>query len=207
MIISFLNQKGGVGKTTLSIQTAYGLQDKGNTVLLVDSDPQGSVRDWHAASEGSVLKVIGLDRETIFKDIDNFRSQYDFIIIDGAPQLSLMAAATLKCSDLVIIPVQPSPWDIWAAEEIIRLAKSRRHITDDKLKIALAINRCIGNTHLSREIKEALEAYEVPILGSMIYQRVAYAESAKNGSTVIKDDPNSKASLEIKNMVEEILGL
>lgn len=207
MIISFLNQKGGVGKTTLSVNISHGLQQKDKKVLLVDSDPQGSARDWHAAGEGNVLKVIGLDRETIFKDINNFRDQYDYIVIDGAPQLSIMAAATLKCSDLVIIPIQPSPWDIWAAEEIINLAKTRRELTEDKLKIMLAINRCVGNTHLGREVKESLQAYELPIFKSIIYQRVAYAESAKNGSTVIKEDTNSKASLEIMNIVEEIMGL
>ena len=111
---AILNQKGGAGKTTISVNLAMALQQSGQRVLLVDSDPQGSARDWHAAGNGSLLTVIGLDRPTLDKDIKALNG-YNKILIDGAPQLAEMAVSPIKCADIVLIPVQPSPYDIWAA--------------------------------------------------------------------------------------------
>ena len=107
MIISLLQEKGGSGKTTISINLAKFFALKGRNVLLVDSDPQGSARDWHTNGNGSILDVIGLDRPTIDKDIKRFIRQYDLIFIDGAPHLSAMVTKTIVISDVVLIPVQP----------------------------------------------------------------------------------------------------
>src|SRR5688572_16127247 len=109
MIVSLINQKGGVGKTTLAINLAYCFKKHGHSVLLVDSDPQGSARNWHAQNEGAKLDIIGLDRPTIDQDLKNLRFDHEWIFIDGVPQTSVMAAKTVKCSDVVLIPVQPSP--------------------------------------------------------------------------------------------------
>ena len=115
-IIAVLNQKGGAGKTTLSTNLARALQLGGDKVLLVDSDPQGSARDWNAAGNGELLPVIGLDRPTLAKDIQAIRDNQDWIIIDGAPQIAELAVAAIKCADLILIPVQPSPYDVWVLE-------------------------------------------------------------------------------------------
>src|SRR5215475_6691029 len=130
MIISLLQEKGGSGKTTISINLAHSFKSLGYNVLLVDSDPQGSARDWHTNNNGNTLDVIGLDRPTIDKDIKRFVRQYDFIFIDGAPHLSAMVTKTIVVSDLILIPVQPSPYDVWASASLVSLIKQRQEITD-----------------------------------------------------------------------------
>ena len=105
-IIAILNQKGGAGKTTLATNLARALQLHGHQVLLVDSDPQGSSRDWNAAGQGELVPVVGLDRPTLAKDIQALTDNRDFIIIDGAPQIAELAVAAIKCADVILIPVQ-----------------------------------------------------------------------------------------------------
>lgn len=202
-VISILNQKGGVGKTTLAVNLAFAFKAQGNRVLLIDSDPQGSARDWHAANEGELLEVVGLDRPTLDKDIHKFKKDYDFIFIDGAPHLSMMAARAIICSDLILVPVQPSPYDIWASKDIVDLIKQRQEITEGKLKAVFVISRAIPNTVLSREVREAVLEYGLPVLENGTYQRVLYSTTAAVGRSVY-GDTESKASHDIELLVEEI---
>jgi len=204
MIIAILNQKGGAGKTTISINLARALQQDKNKVLLVDSDPQGSARDWHAAGEGNLLTVIGLDRPTLDKDIKAIAGGYDWVLIDGAPQLAEMSIAAIKCADVVLIPVQPSPYDIWAAEDTVEVIKTRQQVTNGKPKAAFIISRQITNTNLGKEVREALNDYELPVFQTGTFQRVTYAKTAATGSTVLDADPNSDAAIEIKQIVKEL---
>ena len=104
-IIGIASGKGGVGKTTLATNIASKLHLNGSKVLLVDSDPQGSARDWHAVGN-SEIAVIGMDRPTLERDVKKIANDFDWVIIDGAPQLTNMAVSAIKCSDLIIIPVK-----------------------------------------------------------------------------------------------------
>ncbi len=203
-IIAILNQKGGVGKTTLAVNLTMGLQQDEDKALLVDADPQGSARDWHAAGEGELLNVIGLDRPTLDKDLKTHKANYDWIVIDGPPKLTDMTIAAIRSADLVIIPVQPSPYDIWATEDTIHLIKARQEIAEGQPKAAVLISRQITNTKLGREVREALNGYEIHILNAGTFQRVAYAETAAKGRTVLDAAPNSEAALEMKKIVAEI---
>lgn len=101
-IIAILNQKGGLGKTTLATNIATKLHLNKSRVLLIDSDPQGSARDWHAASSSDIA-VVGMDRPTLEKDISKIADKFDWVIVDGAPQLTDMAISAVKCADLIII--------------------------------------------------------------------------------------------------------
>jgi chromosome partitioning protein len=188
MIISILNQKGGVGKTTLSVNLSRGfaLESPTEKVLLADSDPQGSARDWHAASNGELLTVIGLDRPTLNKDIKTVSQGYNWVIIDGAPQLAEMAVSAIKCSDIVLIPVQPSPYDIWAAQELVDTIKARQEVMNGFPKAAFIISRQIKNTILGNEAREALKEYELPVFKAGTFQRIIYAKTAGEGSTVFR---------------------
>ena len=113
MIISVLNQKGGVGKTTLAIHISHALVLKGYSVLLVDADPQGSARDWAAArSDKPPFPVVGLDRPTIHRDLPALVKDFDHVVIDGPPRVSDLARSAIIAADLVVIPIQPSPYDI-----------------------------------------------------------------------------------------------
>jgi len=206
-IIAILNQKGGAGKTTLTTNLARALQKANNdSVILVDSDPQGSARDWNAASGGELVPVIGLDRSTLAKDIQAIKDNQEWIVIDGAPQIAELAVAAIKCADLILIPVQPSPYDIWACEDLVDIIKARQEVTDGLPKAAFVISRSIKNTQLSKEIGEALLGYELPVFKSFTSQRVIYAKSAAVGSSVLDMEPNNEAEKEIMAIVNELKG-
>ena len=205
MIISFQNQKGGVGKTTLSINVAAALALTGVRVLVVDSDPQGSVRDWASVREDTPpFHVIGMDRPTIHRDLPAMTDNYDYIIIDAPPRVSELARSAILASDCVVIPVQPSPYDVWAAKEIVALI-NEASVFKENIKSVFTINRKITNTAIGRDVKEALEMYNLPVLDAQVCQRVLFAESAVNGKTVFEVDPNSQASLEIQALTNEII--
>ena len=203
-VIAILNQKGGAGKTTIATHLARALQLGGAEVLLVDSDPQGSARDWSAAKEDQPVPVVGIDRPTIERDLKKVARGKDYVVIDGAPQTADLAVSAIKASDLVIIPVQPSPYDIWATADLVELVKQRIEITDEKLKAAFVVSRAIKGTKIGSEVTEALAAYGLPVLAARITQRVSYPTTAATGTTVCDIDINGEASKEILALCEEI---
>ena len=110
MIFGVLNQKGGVGKTTLSVNLAACLARTGARVLLIDADPQGSALDWAAARHAAPLfSVVGFPRPTIHKEIAQIGHGYDHIIIDGPPRVTDLARSAIMASDIVVIPVLDFP--------------------------------------------------------------------------------------------------
>ncbi|MNG05109.1 hypothetical protein D3C84_882830 [compost metagenome] len=115
-----------------------------------------------------------------------------------------MAASAIKAADLVIIPVQPSPYDIWATADLTDLIKSRQEVADGKPKAGFLISRAIKNTKLSHEITEALEVYGLPILKSGTTQRVIYPAAAAEGKSVL-DSADAGALAEVENIASEVL--
>ena len=205
MIIGVLNQKGGVGKTTLSVSIAAALAHGGARVLLIDADPQGSALDWAAAREGAPLfSVVGLPRASIHKEVGEIGKGYDHIVIDGPPRVTDLARSAIMAADVVLIPVQPSPYDIWAADEVVKLIDEAR-VYKDNLKAAFVVNRKIANTAIGRDVGEALAAYPLAVLVASITQRVVFAEAAAQGLAVHEIDPNGPAAAEIEAVVAELL--
>ena len=203
--IAFLNQKGGVGKTTLAVHVADSLARSKQNVLLVDADPQGSALDWAAARLGDPLfPVAGLPRASIHKELSKLAKGYEYVIIDGPPRVYDVARSAIMASDVVLIPVQPSPYDVWAAKEIVDLI-TEASIYNPRLKAAFVINRKITNTALGRDVVEALAGYPIPVFETAICQRIALAESAAQGQTVFETAPDNPASKELRNLVKEIL--
>lgn len=204
MIISLLNQKGGVGKTTLAVHIAFAFTERNKRVLLVDADPQGSALDWSASrADTTLLPVVGMPKAILHKELPKMADDYEVIVIDGAPRVYDVARSALLASDMVLIPVQPSPYDVWAAKEIVELLKDIKPFKEN-LKNAFVINRKIVNTAIGRDVSEALGEYDVAVLKSQISQRVSFAECAATGQTVLQTEPNGLASKEINSLVNEI---
>jgi chromosome partitioning protein len=207
MILAVLNQKGGVGKTTLSIHIAAALAKQGKRVLLVDADPQGSALDWAASRAGEPLfPVIGLPKASLHRELPGLSKNYEIVVIDGPPRVYEVTRSAILASDIVLVPVQPSPYDVWAAKEIVDLLGEASGFKEN-LKNAFVINRKVVNTAIGRDVTDALASYPLPVLKTAITQRVGFAESAAQGGTVLDTDPNSRASQEVRALVDEIMEL
>lgn len=206
MILTFQNQKGGVGKTTLSLHLAHFLTLRGFRVLFIDADPQGSARDWlEARSTPAPFGVVGLDRPTIHRDIGQLMEHYDVGLIDSPPRVTDIARSAILAADLVVIPVQPSPLDVWAAQDTVALINDAR-VYKERIESVFAINREIVHTAIGREVSEALATSTIPVLTAHVSQRVSFAESIAQGLTVFETKNDTKAIAEIEALGVEIVG-
>jgi chromosome partitioning protein len=205
MIISILNQKGGVGKTTLAVNLARAYTKAGVSTILVDSDSQGSAQRWHERGNGELIDMTCLAMNTLDKDVLKYKDRYDRIIIDGIPRVSPLTGCSIRAADLILIPVQPSEWDIWSTNDIVPIIKDRIEMTEGKLKAFFVVSRKIVGTLLGRKINEELLKMDLPVLESGTCQRVDYIKCIKNGLTVLDGEYYGKeACKEVEQILEEV---
>ncbi len=203
MIISFLNQKGGVGKTTLSVNVAGCLARQGHRVLLIDADKQGSATTWASLREDAPFQVVSMARANMARDALKLAQDYDHTIIDGPPHAEEIARSCIVASDFVALPIEPSGLSTWASDLTVRQVKEAQEFKPT-LKCGFVVSRKIGKTVIGRDIRNMAAEAGLPILESEIEQRVAFAEGMTMGQTIFEWAGDSNAAREIEHLTKEI---
>lgn len=206
MIISVVNQKGGVGKTTAAVNIARGLSDGPGRSLLIDTDPQGSVLQWHSLGRNPHFDVIHHPSPIRPAEVKSLTTGYKHVVLDTPPAIGEIIRSCLLVSDLAIVPVGPSPLDIWSSQETVAILKEMAGVRPN-LTPRLLICRKIPRTRIGREARDALEVYGLRAFQTELFQRVAYVEAMISGLTVLDFAPGSEAADEIRHLCLEIVKL
>lgn len=207
MVISFLNQKGGVGKTTVSFNVVCELASRGKKVLFVDSDLQGSASLLNEARESDLgFPIVSIANPSINKAVQQIKADYEYIVIDGIPSISKITQSTILASDVVVIPMQPSGVDVWATESLIEMVDAARVLNPDVV-VGIVLNRFDGNRVLAKGILDMVEQTDWQVFDTVIGNRAVFQKSVTYGKSVAELERNGKADMEIKSLVDEILAL
>lgn len=203
-VIALVGNKGGAGKTTLTVNLAVGLARKGRVVIL-DTDPQGSSAQWRSIAEDDMLPPVISATDNLVEQVRDLKQQQDYLVVDCPPSVQApQTLAILQVSDMALIPVQPSPFDLWASIHIENAVKAAR-TSNPALRALLVINQLEPRTTLSQLMREALAEIEVPVATTSIQRRAVYRASALEGRSVYgMGKRGAEAVAELDQLIQEV---
>lgn len=204
-VVGVIHGKGGTGKSTIAVNVARALQLRGLDVAIIDCDAQGTAQSWKASRDDSeeLPAVFGIGKASALEsDVRRLSDSFEVAIIDGGAHLDKIHAAIIKTSDLALVPVQPSPTDIWPTEQLVQLIQRRQEVTSGP-EAAFVISRRKVGSRLGDSVQEVLSRFELPIWEGTA-DRVAYAEAMGKGRSVVEMS-DEKAAEEIETLTEQIL--
>ena len=211
-IIALQNQKGGSAKTTSVMEIGAGVSQRGHRVLIIDGDPQETAVGWARAAPDErpfPATVIGMASYAgkMHREIQRQLENYDFVVIDCPPSVdAITSQSALLIADLVIVPVPPSPADIWSCRATLALIE-RIQVINPGLKAVLLATK-IQRTSLSRAVLDELATFEVSLLKSRLAHRTAYQEAILAGTTVSAMGRDARAAaIEVSAVVDEVLAI
>jgi chromosome partitioning protein len=202
-LISFLNQKGGTGKTCLSLNVA-GCLAQHHRVLLIDADKQGTASAWASLREAAPFQVIAMARENMSRDALALAAGFDFTIIDGPPHAEGVTRSCIIASNYVAVPIEPGGASLWSSDLTVRQLSDARE-AKPALKCGFVLSRKIAGTVLGREAKTMAADVGLPFLKTEIENRIAYAEAMTMGKTIFEWAASSRGAFEIRDLTDEIL--
>lgn len=212
-IIAVVNQKGGCGKTTITMQIAGSLSRRGHKVLVVDADSQGSATRWAAsAQDGQTFPatVAGLAPAgaRLHREVEKYVDLYDFILIDCPPGMeSVIPQSALLIADLALVPVIRSPLDLWSSSGIAQLIEHAR-VVNEELQVLIVLNQWQPNRILAKDSAEVVKSFGFPIAGQYLVDREVYRQCSMYGQTVHGMGPKAAVAVrEIDVLTDEILGI
>ena len=201
-IITIAQQKGGAGKTTVAAQLAVAFAAAGKRVAIVDIDPQASLADWYRLRNGAgarySLDLSEVAGYRISTELTRVKSSHDIVIVDSPPHAETEAKLAVRGADLVLVPVQLSPMDIWATGPTVQLARAAG------VPLLVVLNRVPPRGNIIQIMRTKLAEQEFPVAQATIGNRIAFAASMLEGLTVLESDPRSAAAAEIRALAEEI---
>ena len=203
--IAIANQKGGTGKTTLALNLAAGLDRRGSTLVL-DADPQGSISQWAGIDGTGDLPEVRRMSDGDLRELADWRmTGHRHIVVDCPPTVDTnRVGRVLAAVDMVLIPIQPSPVDLWASLAIADSVREARTLHPG-LRAFVVLNQLDVRNALSRSMHESLAELEFPTLQAAVSRRAAYRNAALEGTSVYRLGARGKAAVqEIEAIIEEI---
>ena len=205
--ITVAQQKGGAGKSTVTAQLAVAYALAGRRVGIVDIDPQGSLAMWFQVrqalvdAKGGGITFVQASGWRLSGELDRLKRSLDLILVDSPPHAETDVRIAVRAADLILVPMQPTPLDLWATQPTLEMARK------EKSRAVVVLNRAPSKGKLVEAVRTKIAQADLPVAATVLGNRVAFAASMMEGKGVAESNPRHAATREIKALADEIAGL